>query len=299
MADSNFQTEVNCAHVQKLLLQAKEEFQCNNVEVALDCCTTIIESLQPYIDNLNKRTKRLSRPSIQSAHKKAKSKPTVGSSDYALHILKRSHNATEWDPVEFLSIGELTELIISPPGYTCSEAKFGKAFAIYGEEFARSVFKIVKGTSVASLESLARWSMIELLENYCHNIIASGNTPKFDEGPDPVLFCPVHDSSETRFDDNAVYPTTAALSNVVRKFVQDLDLCHLIQASLLTNLFTPDGCFLPVCFHTDLSQKQRILSVAGYKGNWFSSDHIGSILKQHEMCGDPTLLYALTCLKRA
>lgn len=300
MSDDNYQTEVNCSHVQKLLFQAEEEFQCDNIEVALYCCNAVIESLQPYIDNLNKRTKCLSRPSIQSAHKKTKSKPTVGSGDYTLQSNNLSHNTTEWDPVKFLSIGELTELITNPPGSTCSEAKFGKAFAIYGEEFARSVFKIVKGTSAVSLKSLAQWSMIGLLENYCHNIIASGNTPKFDDGPDPVLFCPVHDSSEMRFDDNAVYPTTAALSNVVRKFVQDLDLCHLVQASLFTSFFTPpDGSSLPVCFHTDLSQKQKILSVASYKGNWLSSDHIGSILKQHELCRDPALLYSLTSLKRA
>jgi hypothetical protein len=279
------------------LLLAEEEIQHSNFEEALEYCTTAIKSLLPYIDNLIKKAKSPSQHKTKNEPKKESK--TSCNDHHMFKSSKLSYHFIEKDPVEFLSIGELTELITNPPGRTCCESKFGKAFAICGEKFAYSVFKIVKGTSVPSLESLAQWSIIELIENYCHNILSSGNTPEFDKDPDPVLFCPVHDSSEKRFDDNAMYPTTTMLSNLVRKFVEDLDVCHSVQASLLTNFLNPDSLSSSVCFHTDLFVKQKIISVASYKGNWLSLKDIGSFMKQCELQGDPILLYALTYLKRS
>ena len=303
MADEKVLTEIDFIHIQNLLLLTEEKIQHGNFEEALEYCSTIIKSLLPYIDNLIKNAKSPSQCKIQNQPKK-ESRPSIGSSDHISHILKSNklsycNNSIEWDPVEFLSISDLTELITNPPGHTCCESKFAKAFAICGEKFAYSVFKIVKGTSVPTLQSLARWSIIELIEIYCHNILASGNTPEFDEGPDPVLLCPVYDSNEKRFDDHSMYPTTTMLSNLVRKFVEDLDVCHSVQASLLTNFLNPDDYSLPVCFHTDLFVKQKILSVASYKGNWLDLNNIRIIMKQYELQEDPILLYALMHLKRS
>lgn len=297
MANKNVMTEDSLIPIQKLLLLAEEEIQCSNFEKALEYCITAIKSLLPYVDNLIKKAKSPSQHKTKNELKK-ESKPSCND-HHTFKSSKLSYNFIERDPVEFLSIGELTEFITNPPGRTCCESKFGKAFAIYGEKFAYSVFKIVKGTSVPSLESLARWSIIELIENYCHNILSSGNTPEFGEDPDPVLFCPIHDSSEERFDDNAMYPTTTMLSNLVRKFVEDLDVCHSVQASLLTNFLNPDSLNPPVCFHTDLFVKQKIISVANYKGNWLNLKDIGSFMKQCEVQENPILLYALTYLKRS
>ncbi len=296
MEDIKFSTGVDGGYTQKFL-QAEKEFLCNHFEAALNSCTCAIEILQSYIDDLMLRGRGKGQKKDKKRAKKSKS--AVVSSDQALHV--SSYNlsrisSTYDDPFKGFNIEELTELIINPPGYICSESKFGKAFAIFGEDFARSALMIVKRTSIPSLKSLARWSMIEMLENYCSNIMASGNTPAFDEGPDPVLFCPVHDTSELRFDDNAVYPVTTALSNLVRKFVQDMDFCYVVQT--LTNSFS-EGYSLPVCFHTDLFTKQKMLSAAAYNGNWLDSEHIISLLKEHEMCGNPALLYAFACLMRA
>lgn len=275
------------ACVQRLLQVGHEDF-----EGVVEYCTSVIQGLHPYINSLSKMKKK-GVPKGKT-NKKAK-RALVGSDRIPKNIdsgLKLS--STNWDPVGFLSIGELTEHVTSPPGYTCSEAIFGKAFAIFGVEFARSVFKIVKGTEVSSLESLARWTMIKMLEDFCRNILASGTTPAFDEGPDPVLFCPVYDSSELRFGDSAFYPTTVALSNLVKKFVQDIDFYRLTNFSHF-----PDGHYLPVSFHTDLCMKQNMLSAAVYEGDWLNISHLDSILKRHEHCGDQALVYALVHLKRA
>ena len=258
-------------------------------EDLVEYCTSVIEGLHPYIDSLIKKKK-----GAPKAKSNKKAKPALVRGDH----IPKNIESDDSDPIDFLSIGELTEHVTRPPGYTCSESMFGKAFAIFGEEFARSVFKIVKGTAVSSLESLARWSMIGMLEDFCHNILTSGSTPAFNEGPDPVLFCPVHDSSVSRFGDNAFYPTTVALSNLVRKFVQDIDLCHLF--GVLANFSSfPDGHSLPACFHTDLCRKQKMLSAAVYEGNWLEFSHLGSILRQHEHCRDQALLYAFVLLRRA
>lgn len=286
MADQELATEVDCVH---LLLDAEKE---QDVNVALSHCTAVAETLRPYTENLSRKKNT---PISKGTRKKV-----IGSSDYALKTsgLNLRHDSIEYDLVKSFSIGELTDHITNPPGRTCPEAKFGKAFAIYGQEFACSVFKMIKGTSVPSLESLARWSIIGLFEIYCHNIIASGKNPKFDECPDPVLYCPIHDSNEMRFDDGSVYPVTTALSNAIRKFMQDLDLSHQLQFTSI--LSYPDGYLLPVCFHTDLFLKQKMLSVASYNGNWLDSNYIASISKQHHgWCGDLVLLYATACLKRA
>ena len=297
MAEGNVHAKDTVTHVQKLLLQAEKEFQCGNFEGALDYCTAIIESLQPCIDNFDKKATSQHKPN------RVQTQPVVRSNDNYSCIIKSSEiscNSNEWDPVQILQIGELTELITNPPGQMCYESKFAKAYAIGGEEFARSVFKIVKGTSVTSLESLAQWSIIQLIENYCNNILASGNTPEYDEGPDPVLLCPVYDSSELRFDDAAMYPTTTIISNLVKKFMEDLDVCHSVQASLLTDILHRDGYnTLPAfSFHTDLSLKQKLLSVGTYKGNWLDLSHVTSLMTQCEP-EDPILLCALMYLKRS
>ena len=296
MANTGVLTNDSLRNVEKLLLQAKEEFQQGNYEATLDYCTTIIECLQPCIDELTKKSKCL--PEV-----KQKSQPITGSIDHALYALKHStefsRNSIEWDPVTLLSIGELTEQITNPPGRTCCESKFAKAFAIGGEEFAYSVFKIVKETSVPSLESLAKWSIFDLIENYCNNILASGNTPEYNEGPDPVLLCPVYDSNEMRFDDSAMYPTTTLLSNLIKKFMEDLDVCHSVQASLLTNLVNPDCCSVPVSFHTVLSVKQKILNVGSYKGSWLNLSHVDSLMRHCEPLEDPIIVYVLMLLKRS
>ena len=295
MADGNALAKGTLTLVQKLLLQAKEEFQQKNFEGALKYCTAIIESLQPCVDDLHKKA------SGPSPCKSKKSPPKVRSNQYT-RIVTRSEsscNSSEWDPVGILSIGELTELITNPPGQTCSESKFAKAFAIGGEEFARSVFKIIKGTSVTSLESLARWAVIQLLENYCHNILVSRNTPEYDKGPDPVLLCPVYDTNELRFDDNAMYSTTTMLSNLIRKFMEDLDVCHSVQASLLASFLRANDCSVLVTFHTDLSLKQNFLTVNACKRNWLNLKHVESLMIQCEQQEDPVLLYALMHLKRS
>jgi hypothetical protein len=284
------------ANYAQTLLQAEKEFQCDNIEAALEHCTTVIEVLLPYAESLRK--KKIPRGKSTT---KVKSKSAfVNSSDYALQSSTLGASSIEYDPVKSLSIGELTELITNPPGCMCSEAKFGKVFAIYGYDFACAIFKMIKGTSVPSLESLARWSMIGILENYCHNIIACGNTPRFDDGPDPVLFCPVHDSGERRFDDGAVYPTTTTLSNLVKKFVLDLDICYQLQVLLLPSILGHPADVLPVGFHTDLSVKQKLFSVASYNGDWLNSSFVDSILKEHQcLHEDLAILYATACLKRA
>ena len=164
------------------LKQAEVEFDHKNIKEAIDYCTSVAKSLQPYVNNL-KKTERQSKHTDTPGKNKVLSKL----SDFTTVSHSLSH---EKEPIEFLGIGELTHLVTSPPGGTCTEGKFGKAFAIYGEDFARSVFKIVKKTSVPTLESLARWSLIGLLETFCHNILTSGITPEFKEGPDPVLFLP-------------------------------------------------------------------------------------------------------------
>ena len=265
------------------LKQAEVEFDHKNIKEAIDYCTSVAKSLQPYVNNL-KKTERQSKHTDTPGKNKVLSKL----SDFTTVSHSLSH---EKEPIEFLGIGELTHLVTSPPGGTCTEGKFGKAFAIYGEDFARSVFKIVKKTSVPTLESLARWSLIGLLETFCHNILTSGITPEFKEGPDPVLFCPVHDSGVARFN-HSVYPTTTALSNLVRKFVQDLDLNHLIWTLSMPSLSSD----LPVSFHTDLFLKQKALSIAKSNSNCFD---FSFMLKQPEVQGDLALFYALACLKRA
>ena len=296
MANAGVVTNDDLKTIEKLLLQAKEEFQQDNYEATLEYCSIIIECLQPCIDDLSQKSKCLPKQ-----HKvKKNSQPIARNTLHAAkHSTEFSCNSIEWDPVTLLSIGELTEQITNPPGHTCCESKFAKAFAIGGGEFAYSVFKIVKGTSVPSLESLAKWSIFDLIENYCNNILASGNTPEYNEGPDPVLLCPVYDSSEMRFDDSAVYPTTTLLSNLLKKFMEDLDVCYSVQASLSTNLEDPDGCSIPVSFHTILSMKQKILSVGSYKGSWLNINHIDSLVRQYEPLENPVIIYALVLLKRS
>ena len=295
MSDAEVLTSVSLTDIKQLLLQAEEEFQRGNFEATLEYCTTMIECLQPCIDDLNEKAKYLS----QRHEVKKTSHSIIDSTNHTWHVLKNDCNSIEWDPVKLLSIGELTEQITNPPGHTCCESKFAKAFAVGGEEFAYSVFKIVKRTSVPSLESLAQWSIIDLIENYCNNILASGNTPEYDEGPDPVLLCPVHDSNEKRFDDTAVYPMTTILSNLIKKFMEDLDVCYSIQASLSANFVNPDGCSIPVSFHTDLSKKQKILNVGRYVGNWLHLSHVNSLMRHYELQEDPVILYALMFLKRS
>ena len=147
---------------------------------------------------------------------------------------------------------------------------------------------------------MARWSIIQLIENYCSNILASGNTPEYDAGPDPVILCPVYDSSESRFDDASMYPTTTIISNLVRKFMEDLDVCYSVQASLLTEILRCEcnNNMLAVSFHTDLSLKQKLLSVSTCKRNWLDLSHITSLMTQCDQ-DDPILLCALMYLKRS
>ena len=281
MADSKIESCRN------LLLKAKEEYQGNNLTVAVNCCSTVIETLHSYIEKLERKSGLTLNPFSCSTSKKFKAK-----SNASVIVKSGQQSCTDWDPVDSLSIGELTEYITNPPGRVCTEGKFAKAFAIYGEEFSRAVFKVVKGSSVASLESYARWALISLFETFCSNILASGSTPEFHDGPDPVLFCPVHDSTDPRFG-NAVYPVTTALSNAVRKFTEDLYVSHLLHSIEMAQC-QDDSCF-PMCFHTSLFQKQKLLSVATYEGDWLGSDLISHL----ESCNDQALLYALAYLNRA